>query len=89
MKRYFLIAAVVAGLFCVANVDAAVAGGKNWGGGNHFKKNWNGGHNHFHGHNKNHFHGHKFHGGHYNNYPYGYGKGFGYYGKGFSFGIYK
>ncbi|MEZ6046261.1 MAG: hypothetical protein R3C11_11970 [Planctomycetaceae bacterium] len=31
MKRYFLIAAVVAGLFCVSNVDSAVAGGKHWG----------------------------------------------------------
>ncbi|MEZ6047022.1 MAG: hypothetical protein R3C11_15860 [Planctomycetaceae bacterium] len=32
MKRFFLIAAVVAGLFCVSNVDSAEAGGKKWGG---------------------------------------------------------
>ncbi|MCA9041124.1 MAG: hypothetical protein KDA65_12300 [Planctomycetaceae bacterium] len=101
MKRYFLIAAVVAGLFCVSHVDSAVAGGKNWGGG--FKKNWNGGHNHNHNHNNwggHKFHGHKghnFYGGYYNK-PYYGGYGYGGYGygkgiqintPGFSFGIYK
>ncbi|MCA9039832.1 MAG: hypothetical protein KDA65_05730 [Planctomycetaceae bacterium] len=92
MKRFFLLAAVVAGLFCVANVDSAEAGKKNWGGNKGgFKQNWNGGgHKNFHNHNhkwngNKHWNGgHKFHG-HNNHYygGYGYGSyGYGGYGKG-------
>ncbi|MEZ6047032.1 MAG: hypothetical protein R3C11_15910 [Planctomycetaceae bacterium] len=62
MKRFLLIAAVVAGLFCAANADSAVAGGKKWGGGGGFHKGghkWHGGH-HWNGGHK--WHGHKWNG---------------------------
>ncbi|QDU79027.1 hypothetical protein Pla110_07310 [Polystyrenella longa] len=131
MKRFFLIAAVVAGLFCVSNVDTAEAGRKN--GGSNFQKNSHGGghknfsnnnrhhgsnkhfssnkhfggnkHHNNHNHHNNHFNSHNSHNGHfhggynkpyYNGGGYGYGGGYGGYGKGvtintpgFSFGIYK